>query len=187
MLEMVGQTAQAAVGLCFGYAAISKLVWFRSFETAVARFDVVFPALVRPAALTVVASELLVALSLLANQLRLWGAVFAGILLVIFSTVILSSRRRGIVAACMCFGRDAQPSTSKTFARIGFLGVGVAIVVCDALMGASAGWVHAWTTIIPAACVVLTCAILAETPEVLAVAASRSPGFSLYRQRQERT
>ena len=147
------------------------------------RFDVVVASLVRPAALTVVALEFLVALSFLANQLRLWGAVVAGILLLVFSTVVLSSRRRGIVAACMCFGPDAQPSTAKTFVRIGFLGVGVAILVFDAVMGVNAGWVPAWTTFIAAACVVLTCAILAETPEVLAVAARRSPFLSLRRQR----
>lgn len=184
MLEIVGQTAQSAVGLCFGYAALSKLIWFRAFETAITRFNVVSAALVRPAAFMVVALELLVALSFLANQLRLWGAVVAGVLLMVFSTVILSSRRRGIVAACMCFGPEAEPSTTKTLVRIGVLGVGVAIVVLDALMGASAGWAPAWTRTIAAACVVLTCAILAETVEVLAVAARRSPGLSLHRQRQ---
>ena len=141
MLEIVGQTAQAAVGLCFGYAAVSKLIWFRAFEAAITRFDVVIASLVRPAALTVVALEFLVALSFLANQLRLWGAVVAGILLLVFSTVVLSSRRRGIVAACMCFGPDALPSTAKTFVRIGFLGVGVAILVFDEVMGVNAGWV----------------------------------------------
>ena len=136
-------------------------------------------ALVRPVGLTVFALELLVAFSFLANQLRVCGAVVAGILLVIFSAVILSARRRGIVAACMCFGPGEQPSTPKAFSRIAFLGVGVTIVVFDTLTGTGQGWLSWWTTVIGAACVVLNCAILAETPEVLAVAARRSHGLYL--------
>ena len=170
MLDIIAQPAQVAVGLCFSYAAVSKSIAFRGFEAGIARFEVVSPALVRPAALTVISLELLVAFSFLAYQMRLCGAAVAGSLLVIFLAVIVSARHRGIVAPCMCFGpNDAETSTPKTISRIAFLGVGVTIVIFDILLTSGASSPLSWPTAISAVCVVLACATLAEMPDVLAV------------------
>lgn len=171
MLDIIAHTTQAAVGLCFGYAAVSKIMTYHGFEAGIIRFEVVPNALVRPVGLSVVALELLVASSFLADHMRLLGVAVATALLVIFLIVMVSARRRGVVATCMCFGaKGGESAPPKTFLRIALLGIGVAIVGSDILLGADTPWDLWWATTIGAACVLVGCATLAEVPEILAVA-----------------
>ncbi|MCY3841352.1 MAG: hypothetical protein OXH09_22345 [Gammaproteobacteria bacterium] len=171
MLDIIAHTTQVALGLCFGYAAVSKIMAYRGFEAGIVRFEVVPNALVRPAGLSVVGLELLVASSFLADHLRLFGIAVATALLVIFLAVMVSARRRGVVETCICFGaNDGESAPPKTFLRIALLGIGVAIVGFDILLGADTPWDFWWATTIGAACVLVGCATLTEVPEVLAVA-----------------
>ncbi|MDE0035965.1 MAG: hypothetical protein OXU77_00220 [Gammaproteobacteria bacterium] len=174
MLDTIAHTTQVAVGLCFGYAAVSKIMAYRGFEAGVIRFEIVPYALVRLAGLSVIVLEMVVAFSFLAGQMRLFGVAVATVLLVIFLAVIVSARQRGIVTTCMCFGANGGESPpSKTFLRIALLGTGVAIVGSDLLLGGETPW-DFWPTTVGAACVLLGCATLAELPEVVAVGLRRS-------------
>lgn len=106
MSEAVVGVIQLAVGSCFGYAAVSKLAAFRSFEQGVASFDMVGSWMVRPAATVVVVLESVAAFCLVTGQAVLWGAGVSAALLAGFAVVIVSSKRRGVAASCMCFGGD---------------------------------------------------------------------------------
>lgn len=174
MLDTIAHTTQVAVGLCFGYAAVSKVMAYPGFEAGIIRFEVVPGALVRSAGLSVVVLEMLVAVSFLVGHKRLFGVAVATVLLAIFLAVMVSARRRGIVATCMCFGANGGESApSKTFLCIALLGTGVSIVGSDILLGGDTPW-DFWATSVGAACVLLGCATLAELPEVVAVAIRRS-------------
>ena len=166
---------QVAVGLCFGYAALSKLVAFRSFKEGVASFEMAPTALVGMASASVVALECAVALSFLTDYMRSFGAVVAAVLLATFLLAIGSAHRSGIVAACMCFGATRTESTiSKVLTRIALLGIGVAVVLADSLHDPAAPIAPLWATIAAACCVLLGCAAVVEASDVFAPVVRRT-------------
>ena len=175
---------QLAVGTCFGYAAVSKLVAFRSFERGVASFELVGPRMVRPAATVVVILESVAAFCLVTGLALPWGAAVSAALLAGFAIAVASATRRGVAASCMCFGADAGDSASpRTYLRLALLGAGAAVVLADALGAGDSRPAFSWALMVAAGCVAVGCATLAEVPEVLAATLgqrrrrSRHPGW----------
>lgn len=178
MLDPIVQVAQLAVGLCFGWAAVSKVAAFRRFEHGVASFEVLPPGMERTAAVAVVVIESLAALCLLAGPGRLWGAGFAVALLAIFAIAVTSARRRGVAATCACFGGDVgEAATPRTYWRLALLGAGVAVVGFDALARPGVDAAFSWAALVAAGCVVVGCTVLTDAAEAFAVALGGSrPG-----------
>ena len=148
MSEAVVGVIQLAVGACFGYAAVSKLAAFRSFEQGVASFDIVGSRMVRPVATVVVALESVAAFCLVTGQALLWGAGVSAALLAGFAIAIVSATRRGVAASCTCFGGDAGDSASpRTYLRLALLGAGVAVALTDALGSGDSRPAFSWAVI----------------------------------------
>ena len=168
VFDAVADTAQAAVGLCFGYAGAYKLRDFRAFENGVMSFQLVGSKLVRPLAMVVIALEMVIALSFLAKQSPLYGAAIAALLLTAFVVVIFSARLRNITAVCSCFGGEGgEASSPRTFIRIAFLIAGVVLVLLRASDGSSALSEPWWATVIVAGCIVSGCVALTTVPDAL--------------------
>ena len=173
-LEAAAEVVQAGVGLCFGYAAAAKLVWFRDFERRVGGFDVVHSTLARPASALVVAAEAAVAVSFLSGRGLLWGSAAAILLSAIFGAVIVSGIRRGIATACGCFGpRSPDPTSAQALSRIALLAAGAVLVLVDSVQGPLAPQpVHA-STVVAGGCLLAACSAMLGLPDLLALAAGR--------------
>lgn len=156
-VEYLAGVSQAAVGLCFGYAALAKLVWFRDFERAVGGFKIVPFPLIRAASMIVVAVEASVAFSFLCGYGLPWAAATALVALAVFGLVVGFARRRGVVTACMCFGPNGPDSTSpETLVRIALLGAGVSFALVRTVRELPDG--HApVATIVAGGCVLVGC------------------------------
>lgn len=174
VLDLSAEVAQAAVGLCFGWAAIAKLIWFRDFEQGVAGFEVVRSESVRSASLIVIALEAVVAFSFPSGRGLLAGTIVAVLLLAVFCFVMGYARCRGIATVCMCFGPDGSDSTSlKTLLRLSLLGAGVALVLIDLMYGSAAPQPPRVASIVAGVCILAGCSAVLELPELLAVVAGR--------------
>ena len=73
MLDLAVGVAQAAVGLCFAYAAVAKFIWFRDFQQSVASFGLLREGFVRPAGIVFIALEAAVGLSFLGGGVLPWA------------------------------------------------------------------------------------------------------------------
>ena len=177
MPDDIAHVTQLAVGLCFAWAAASKLATFARFEQGVASFEILVPAMVRKAAMAVVLLESLVAFCLLAGWERLWGAGIAVVLLTVFAVVIASARYRGVAATCACFGGDGgESATPRTYLRIALLGAGVAAVLLDVLASANVPMRFSATALVAAACVSVGCAASTDAAEAFSVALRQPDG-----------
>ncbi|MFC7546089.1 MauE/DoxX family redox-associated membrane protein [Plantactinospora sp. GCM10030261] len=140
---MVGNVLLAArilIALVFVASAVSKLrgvAAFQSFETATRGMGV--PArLVRPAAIAVLAGEVLTVPLLALPPGGLAGFAVAAVLLVAFSVGIALAVRRGTRQSCNCFGSSTTPMGVRHLVRNGFLLAVVAAGVAGAVTGAAA-------------------------------------------------
>ena len=125
---MVAQIAQTAVGLCFGFAALAKLLHFRRFEEAVASFEIVDTAFTRLAGIAVIVLESAVAFTFVSGFVVHFGVAISISLLTVFLGVTLSLEFRGVTAICMCFGGAGQQfNVPKALVRLILVGVGVGL------------------------------------------------------------
>ena len=189
MLDLAAGVAQAAVGLCFAYAAVAKFIWFRDFQQSVASFGLVREGFVRPAGAIVIALEAAVGISFLSGGLLAWGVVGAMLLLGVFGFVIASARRRGIAAPCNCFGPGSTDATApKALWRLLLLGAAVLFVLVaytDGLAVAPAPWA---ANIVAGGCVLVAIAVVLELPAALRFGEQSAAGETSHPsgQREER-
>ncbi|WP_326690768.1 MULTISPECIES: MauE/DoxX family redox-associated membrane protein [unclassified Streptomyces] len=110
-------------GGVFAVSAVSKLrsrAAFREFERAARELGA--PAgSPRPAALAVVAAEVLVPLGLLAPPGGLSGFILAAGLLAVLSAALVRALRRNVATACACFGSSSAPIGPRHLVRNGAL------------------------------------------------------------------
>jgi hypothetical protein len=121
------------VGVVFLVSSMSKLAGrhsFRSFVAALAEMRVLPAGLVLPVAVLVVAGELSVWLLLAVPvaAVSVAGLAAAIGLLVAFTVGIGSVLKRGLPAACRCFGPTAAPFGSRHIVRN-------AVLICVAAIG----------------------------------------------------
>ena len=157
-----------------GYAAAAKLAWFRDFDRRVGGFDVVHSTLTRPASALVVAAEAAVAVSFLCGRGLLWGSAGAILLSAIFGIVIVSAIRRGIAAACGCFGpRSPDPTSAQALSRIALLGGGAVLVLISSMQGTLAPQPLNASTVVAGGCLLAACSAMLGLPDLWALAAGR--------------
>ena len=168
MLDLAVGVAQAAVGLCFAYAAVAKFIWFRDFQQSVASLGLLREGFVRPAGIIVVALEAAAGFLFLGGGVLPWGAAGAMLLLAVFGFVIGTARRRGIAVACNCFGPGSADATSpKALWRLLFLGAGVIFVLIVPTNEFVAAQVPLAARVVAGGCVLVAIAIVQELPAAL--------------------
>lgn len=168
MIDLASGVAQAAVGLCFAYAAVAKFIWFRDFQQSVASFGLLPEGFVRPAGIVVVALEAAVGFSFLVGGVLPWGTAGAMLLLAVFGFVIGAARRRGIAVACNCFGPGSADATSpKALWRLLLLGAGVIFVLVARPNEFDAALAPLAARVVAGGCVLVAIAIVLELPAAL--------------------
>ena len=168
MLDLAAGVVQAAVGLCFAYAAVAKFIWSRDFQQSVASLGLLREGFVRPAGIIVVALEAAVGFSFLVGGLLPWGAAGAMLLLAVFGFVIGTARRRGIAVACNCFGPGSADVTSpKALWRLLLLGAGVIFVLIARPSELDAALAPLAAKVVAGGCVLVAIAIVLELPAAL--------------------
>lgn len=132
-------TTRVLLALVFVASATGKLrgaIAFRSFETATRGMGV--PArLVRPAAVAVLAAEVLTIPLLALPPGGLVGFVLAAALLLAFSVGIALAVRRGTRQSCNCFGSSKTPMGVRHLVRNGLLLAVVTVGAAAAVTGAT--------------------------------------------------
>jgi uncharacterized membrane protein YphA (DoxX/SURF4 family) len=105
--------SRLATAFIFALSAINKLRDFPAFTQAVANFQILPDRWVRPAAIFLVAAELaIVSLLLLGGPFLLPGFFLAVVILVVFTTALISVLARKLATSCHCFGASAKPVTA---------------------------------------------------------------------------
>ena len=97
-----------SLGLLLGSAGVHKLLDVGGFRSIVAGYRLVPPALEGPAALGVIAAELLAAVLVSVPATRSRGAALAAVVLVIYAAALALNLRRGrnrIDCGCLGFGQ----------------------------------------------------------------------------------
>ncbi len=113
---------QAALGLLFAYAGLSKLGDLAAFRETVAAFGLVFDGLVPTAAFAVAALEVLAGVGLAFQRLGARHLITAQLLG--FVAVLLYGIARGLDVDCACFGpADPEAPTSLKGALVRDLGL----------------------------------------------------------------
>ncbi|MFI7642453.1 MauE/DoxX family redox-associated membrane protein [Nonomuraea sp. NPDC049400] len=101
---IVAESAYLAVAAMLLVAALGKLRDVRGFAGSVAGYRLLPGRLAGPAAVAVLAAELVAAGLLLAPGGQRWGAVVAAALFAAFLAAMASVLRRGMAVDCGCFG-----------------------------------------------------------------------------------
>jgi hypothetical protein len=112
-----------AIGLTFVISSGSKALSFGDFQQTLHRFRLLPATLILPVALLFLGGEILVVLFMIfGGWLLLPGFALAIVLLILFSSALLSVVIRGISTPCNCFG-PSQRSVSRIdiWRNLGFL------------------------------------------------------------------
>lgn len=126
---IVLDSAYPVLSCVLGWAAVGKLGRFREFVRQVAAYRLLPAALVRLAAVLVVAGELATAVLLVPPATRPIGAGLATLLLAVFLAAQGSALVRGLEIDCGCFGGSDElaaigPATVTRTALLLLLAVG---------------------------------------------------------------
>lgn len=126
---IVLDSAYPVLSCVLGWAAIGKLGRFREFVGQVAAYRLLPLLLVRPAAVGVVAGELITTVLLVPPPTRPFGAGLATVLLAVFLASQVSALARGLEIDCGCFGGSDElaaigPATVTRTALLLLLAVG---------------------------------------------------------------
>ncbi|HKN98101.1 MAG TPA: MauE/DoxX family redox-associated membrane protein [Pseudonocardiaceae bacterium] len=127
---IVLDSAYPVLSCVLGWAAIGKLGRFREFAGQVAAYRLLPALLVLPAALAVLAGELVTTVLLVPPPTRPFGAALATLLLAVFLAAQASALARGLEINCGCFGGSDElaaigPATVTRTALLLLLAVGV--------------------------------------------------------------
>ena len=134
----LGIVLPVLLAVVFSAAALGKLTDLAGTRDGLAGFGVP-DSLVAPAALTLPAAELAVAVMLLFGATRAAGAAGALSLLAVFSVTIVANLARGRTPDCHCFGRlHSAPAGASTVARNAVLAA-----CATAVLAAGTGAPHA--------------------------------------------
>ena len=157
----LGIVLPVLLAVVFSAAALGKLTDLAGTRDGLAGFGVP-DSLVAPAALTLPAAELAVAVMLLFGATRAAGAAGALGLLAVFSVTIVANLARGRTPDCHCFGRlHSAPAGASTVARNAVLAA-FATAVLAAGTGAPHADAFAWIgTLGPAELLALAAALAA--------------------------
>jgi uncharacterized membrane protein YphA (DoxX/SURF4 family) len=98
------------LAVVFIYAGILKLRDGEAFAASIARFEMLPPFLIHPAALGLPPLEILCGLALLESPWRRQAAFGVTLLCLLFLAALTSAAFRGISVQCSCFGSaEAEP------------------------------------------------------------------------------
>ena len=110
------------IGLTFLASAVGKARDLRAYRQAVVDLTKLPAAAARPVAVATLAAEGLVVLGLAAGRAALpAGFALAGVLLLVFSAVLVAALRRDAAVSCNCFGASERPVSWYDVARNGAL------------------------------------------------------------------
>lgn len=115
------EALRLALGLVFVMSVAPKLRRFGRFQSALAGYDLLPERAVAPAALVVVAVELVLATALVSGLfevLALWLGLGT---LGVFSAAVSINIARGRAIPCGCFGEEDEPISARTLARLALL------------------------------------------------------------------
>lgn len=111
---------QIVIGCMFALSAVGKIRDMKAFEKSIQGFQLVPKAVVKPAAILFVVSEIIVVVLLIVGgAVLLWGFVLASLLLALFSGALFSVLQRKLDVSCGCFGASEQPVSYYDIVRNG--------------------------------------------------------------------
>src|SRR5437867_2043472 len=113
LAQTISQFCHVALLLIFVSSALQKLRDHHAFERSVEGFALLPSAWISPVAWLVTVAEIGVVMFLLAGVLSsvalLIGLLFSTVLLLVFTSALISVVMRGLNVACGCFGADDRP------------------------------------------------------------------------------
>jgi uncharacterized membrane protein YphA (DoxX/SURF4 family) len=122
--SMVGWVCQAALGVTFLVAGVSKLRDLPGLRAGVSAYGVVPDRWSWPAAVLVPAVEVVAGLALLTGVGGKLAAATVLVLLAVFMVATVTVLRRGDEVPCMCYGASSREEVSAaTVVRLGALAV----------------------------------------------------------------
>ena len=147
--------AAVIVGAIFSLSAVMKLRNFRHYIKALRAYHLVaWPPALAVIGVVIVISELVVGALLLTGTALSWASTLAGLLLILFTLIVMQSLLRGQAKAscgCMAFGREHPVGWYIVTRNIGllFLLVSVRFEALQAIMIAAGivVLVMSWVTI----------------------------------------
>jgi hypothetical protein len=96
-------------GLVFAWSFVGKAQDISSFIQTIDHFKLQPKALHHPVAVAFLGGELVVVVTMiLGGKLLLWGFLLAGLLLILFSSALISVLLRKIQTPCNCFGTSSR-------------------------------------------------------------------------------
>lgn len=116
--SLVAQVAQLCVGLTFAYAVAGKLREPGAYVRAVEGYRLLPTRLAPGAAMSLLMSELLVAIGFLTGQWLIVAAPLALLLLTVFLAAVASVLVRGREVPCGCLGDPTEVVSGRTVARL---------------------------------------------------------------------
>jgi hypothetical protein len=109
-VQMAMDIAAIAVGLVFGYAAVSKLADVPSLVTGIRGYEVIPSSMAPPAAVLLIMIESLIAVAHFGTIALQFVIPATLVLLAVFLATTVSLLRRGDKRPCLCFGANRDDS-----------------------------------------------------------------------------
>ncbi len=113
----MSRAAQLFLGAVFVVAAVLKLADLQAFSETIANYRLLPAAWSPPLATSLVGTELLLGVTMLAGRMRRACALVALVLIGAFVVAMASALVRGIDVSCGCFGAASSRLSWGTFLR----------------------------------------------------------------------
>jgi uncharacterized membrane protein YphA (DoxX/SURF4 family) len=129
MMTEIQLVIRLAIGMVFAASAIGKLSSVDGFSEGIRAYKLLPPRVVRPAAITVIVVESILAISMPMRLAPGISSVVALLMIFIFMIVVGIRLRQGEKVPCYCFGRNSENISNKTLIRLFLLALGLSLLI----------------------------------------------------------